>query len=54
MKTPVTRHQMMTRNKANPIQVVYAPDKAGAKRGLFAKAGVMLMLGLDVSICGEI
>ncbi len=35
----VTRDQMMARHKANHIQVVYAPDAAGAKKGMFAKAG---------------
>ena len=34
----VTRDQMMARHKSNHIQVVYAPDKAGARRGLLAKA----------------
>jgi len=34
--------------------VVYAPDKAGAKKGLFAKAAAMDELGLEVAICGEV
>jgi hypothetical protein len=50
----VTRDQMMARHKANHIHVVYAPDKASAKKGLFAKAAAMDELGLEVSICGEV
>jgi len=48
----VTRDQMMARHKSNHIQVVYAPNEAGARKGLFAKAAAMSELGLDVSICG--
>jgi hypothetical protein len=50
----VTRDQMMARHKSNHIQVVYAPDRAGAVRGLYAKAAAMQALGLDVSVCGEV
>jgi hypothetical protein len=50
----VSRDQMMARHKSNHIQVVYAPDKAAAKNGLFAKAAAMAELGLDVSICGKV
>jgi hypothetical protein len=50
----ISRDQMMARHKSNHIQVVYAPDKAAAKNGLFAKAAAMAELGLDVSICGKI
>jgi hypothetical protein len=50
----VSRDQMMARHKSNHIQVVYAPDKAGAKRGLFAKAAAMRELGMDVFLCGEV
>ena len=48
----VTRDQMMARHPANHIQVVYAPDKAAAERGLLTKAVVMQELGLEVSVCG--
>jgi hypothetical protein len=50
----VTRDQMMARHKSNHIQVVYAPDKAAAKQGLFVKAAAMKELGLEVSVCGKI
>jgi hypothetical protein len=50
----VTRNQMMARHKANHIQVVYAPDKAGARKGLYAKAAAMRELGLKVAICGKV
>jgi hypothetical protein len=50
----VSRDQMMARHKSNHIQVVYAPDKAGAKRGLFAKAAAMRELGLEAFLCGEV
>ncbi len=50
----ITRDQMMARHPANHIQVVYAPDKRGAIKGLYAKATAMHELGLDVSFCGDI
>ena len=49
----INRDQMMARHPANHIQVVYAPDRPSAKRGLFAKAGAMRELGLEVFICGD-
>lgn len=48
----VTRDQMMARHKSNHIQVVYAPDRAGARKGMFAKAAAMRELGLKVHFCG--
>lgn len=48
----ITRDQMMARQKSNHIQVVYAPDRASGRRGLFAKAAAMKELGLEVFICG--
>jgi hypothetical protein len=50
----ITRDQFMARHKANHIQVAYAPDKAGARRALFAKAAAMRELGINVSFCGEV
>lgn len=50
----ISRDEMMARHKANHIQVVYAPDKEGAKKGLYAKAATMRELGMKVAICGEI
>lgn len=50
----VTRDQMMARHKSNHIQVVYAPDEDGARRGLHAKAAALRELGVEVFICGEI
>jgi len=50
----ITRDQMMARHKSNHIQVVYAPDRASARQGAFAKAAVMNELGLRVSLCGDI
>jgi len=50
----ISRDEMMARHKANHIQVVYAPDKEGAKKGLYAKAAAMRELGMNVAICGEI
>jgi len=45
---------MMARHKSNHIQVVHAPDKAGAKKGLLAKAAAMAELGLEVAVCGTL
>jgi hypothetical protein len=50
----ITRDQFMARHKANHIQVAYAPDRAGAKRALYAKAAAMQELGISVFFCGEI
>jgi hypothetical protein len=50
----VSRDQMMARHKANHIQVVYAPDKAAAKKGLYAKAAAFRELGLETAICGKV
>jgi hypothetical protein len=50
----ITRDQFMARHKANHIQVAYAPDKAGAKKALYAKAAAMKELGLKVAICGDV
>jgi hypothetical protein len=48
----VTRDEFMARHKANHIQVVYAPDAAGAKKAMFAKAAAMRELGIKVHFCG--
>ncbi len=50
----IDRDQMMGRHRSNHIQVVYAPDREGARRGLFAKGAAMEELGLVVSICGDV
>jgi len=50
----ISRDQFMARHKANHIQVVYAPDKAGARRALFTKAAAMNELGIRVSFCGTV
>lgn len=50
----VTRDQLMARHQSNHIHVVYAPDKAAARKGLFAKAAAMHALGLDVFLCGTV
>jgi hypothetical protein len=50
----ITRDQFMARHKANHIQVVYAPDRAGARRALYAKAAAMHEMGVGVSLCGEV
>jgi hypothetical protein len=49
----ITRDQMMARHKSNHIQVAYAPDAAGAKLALAAKAAAFDAMGLEVSICGD-
>ena len=50
----ITRDEMMARHPSGSVQVVYAPDKEGARRGLFAKAAAMRELGLEVAIRGNI
>jgi len=48
----VSRDQMMARHQSNHIQVAYAPDAAGARRAMFAKAAAMRALGVKVYFCG--
>jgi hypothetical protein len=48
----ISRDQMMARHKANHIQVAYAPNLAGARKALAAKAAFFREAGLEVSICG--
>jgi hypothetical protein len=50
----ITRDQFMARHKANHIQVVYAPDKAAARKALYAKAAAMNELGIKATLCGKI
>lgn len=50
----VSRDQMMGRHKANHIQVAYAPDGEAADRALAAKAAMLLAMGIQVHICGEV
>ncbi len=48
----VSRDQMMAKHKSNHVQVAYAPDLRGAKKALYAKASVMITLGMSVNLCG--
>ncbi len=48
----VSRDQLMAKHKSNHIQVAYAPDLAGARRALAAKAAAFAELGLRVFVCG--
>jgi L-fucose isomerase-like protein len=48
----VTRDQLMARHKSNHVQVAYAPDAAGAKLALAAKAAMFREMGIAVSVCG--
>ncbi len=50
----ISRDQMMARHPSNHIQVVYAPDREAASRGLLTKAAAMQELGMEVSLCGTI
>jgi hypothetical protein len=48
----ITRDQMMSRHKANHIQVAYANSAREADLALYAKAALAAELGLDVCLCG--
>lgn len=50
----VSRDQMMARHKSNHIQVVYAPNEAGAQRGARIKAAALAELGIQVALCGSL
>lgn len=49
----VSRDQLMAKHKSNHIQVAYAPDLAGARRALAAKAAAFAELGIRVFVCGS-
>jgi len=48
----VTRDQFMARNRANHVNVVYAPTAEIADRALQAKAALFAELGVHVHLCG--
>ena len=48
----ITRDQMMSKHKANHIQVAYAHDAAGADAAAFAKAAMAMAMGMRVNFCG--
>ena len=48
----VSRDQMMSRHKANHIQVAYAHSAKDADLALYAKAALAAELGLEVCACG--
>jgi hypothetical protein len=50
----VSRDQLMSRHKANHIQVAYAPDGESADRALVAKATTFAELGIVVHLCGDV
>ncbi len=50
----VSRDQLMARHKSNHIQVAYAPDLAGARLALAAKASAFREMGLEVALCGDV
>ncbi|MGO4341190.1 fucose isomerase [Pedococcus sp. 2YAF34] len=50
--TGVSRDQLMSRHRANHVQLSYAPDAATADRALTAKAACFQRLGLTVHLCG--
>ena len=48
----VTRDQFMARQKANHINIVYAPNAEIADKAIAVKAGMMHEMGLLVHLCG--
>ncbi len=50
----VGRDELMARNQANHVNVVYAPDAVTADRALTVKAATFAELGLTVHLCGDI
>jgi hypothetical protein len=50
----VSRNQMMSRHKANHLNVVYAPSTELADKALAAKAAMLHAMGLDVHLCGDV
>jgi L-fucose isomerase-like protein len=50
----VNRDQFMARHRANHVNVVYAPDAAGASKALTIKAAMLDALGVAVHLCGDV
>lgn len=50
----VTRDQFMARQRANHLNVVYAPDAETADKALLAKAAMFDELGVQVHLCGDV
>ena len=50
----VSRDQLMSRHKANHIQVVYAPSTEMADKALAAKAAMFAEVGIAVHLCGDV
>jgi len=50
----VSRDQFMAKNKANHINVTYAPDAESADRALAAKAAMLNAMGMRVFLCGDV
>ena len=50
----VTRDQMMSRHKANHIQVVYTNDEASAHKACRIKAAALEELGIKTHFCGTV
>lgn len=50
----VDRNQLMSQNKSNHVQVVYAPDALTADRALTAKAALFQRLGVHVHLVGDV
>jgi len=44
----------MARHKSNHIQVVYAPNRKQAHRACRIKAAMLVELGLEVHLCGNV
>jgi L-fucose isomerase-like protein len=50
----VSRDQLMSRHKANHVQVAYGDDAATADRALLVKATTFANLGIVVHLCGDV
>jgi hypothetical protein len=50
----ISRDAFMARHRANHVSIAYAPDAAGAKRALAAKAAIFDALGVRVHLCGDV
>lgn len=50
----VSRDQLMSRHRANHVQVAYGADSATADRALLVKAATFAELGIVVHLCGDV
>jgi hypothetical protein len=50
----ISRDSFMARNRANHINITYAPDAKSAAKALAVKSAMFDKLGVQVHLCGTV